>query len=65
VFDVSVDELHERWREVVAAQPRVELLAEDGQQFNYVERSARFRFLDIITVTHPLYGARFIAILQL
>ncbi len=52
VFDVSVDQLRERWREVVAAQPRVELLAEDedGQQFDYVQRSARFRFPDIITV---------------
>ncbi len=50
VFDVSVDQLRERWREVVAAQPRLELLAEDGQQFDYVQRSARFRFPDIITV---------------
>ena len=52
VFDVSVDQLRERWREVVAVQPRVELLAEneDGQQFDYVQRSARFRFPDIITV---------------
>ncbi len=50
VFDVSVDQLRERWREVVAIQSRVELLAEDGQQFDYVQRSARFRFPDIITV---------------
>ncbi len=50
VFDVSVDQLRERWREVVAEQPSVELLAEDGQQFDYVQRSARFRFPDIITV---------------
>ena len=50
VFDVSADELRERWREVISAQPRVELLAEDGQQFDYVQRSARFRFPDIITV---------------
>ncbi len=52
VFDVSVEQLRERWREVVAAQPRVELLAEneEGQQFDYVQRSARFRFPDIITV---------------
>ena len=56
-FDVAVDRLRERWREVVTAQPRVELLAEgrDGQQFDYVQRSARFRFPDIITV-------RFIAV---
>ncbi len=52
VFGVSVEQLRERWREVVAVQPRVELLAEDeeGQQFDYVQRSARFRFPDIITV---------------
>jgi uncharacterized protein (DUF1499 family) len=52
VFDVSVEQLRQRWHEVVAAQPRVELLAEDeeGQQFDYVQRSARFRFPDIITV---------------
>ncbi len=52
VFDVSVERLRERWREVVAAQPRVELLVEDeeGHQFEYVQRSARFRFPDIITV---------------
>ncbi len=52
VFDVCVDKLRERWHEVVTAQPRVELLAEDGdgQQLDYVQRSARFRFPDIITV---------------
>ena len=52
VFDVSVEQLRERWREVVAVQPRIELLAGDdeGQQFDYVQRSARFRFPDIITV---------------
>ncbi len=52
VFDVSVEQLRGRWREVVAVQPRVVLLAEDedGQQFDYVQRSARFRFPDIITV---------------
>ncbi len=52
VLDVSVEQLRDRWREVLAVQPRVELLAEDekGQQFNYVQRSARFRFPDLITV---------------
>ena len=52
VFDVSVDRLRARWSEVVAAQPRLELLVEhgDGWQFNYIQRSARFRFPDIITV---------------
>ena len=50
VFDVSVDELREHWRDVVTTQPRVELLAENGQQLVYVQRSERFRFPDIITV---------------
>ncbi len=52
VFDVSVEQLRGRWREVLAGQPRVELVAEneEGQQFDYVQRSARFRFPDIITV---------------
>ncbi len=52
VFDVPVERLRARWREVAAAQPRVELLAEhgDGWQFDYIQRSARFRFPDIVTV---------------
>ena len=52
VFDVSLKRLRTRWREVVAAQPRVELLAEaeDGRQLDYIQRSARLRFPDIITV---------------
>ena len=52
VLDVSVEQLRGRWREVLAVQPHVELLAEDeeGQQLDYVQRSARFRFPDIITV---------------
>ncbi len=51
-FDQSVERLRARWRGVVAAQPRLELLAEyeDGWQIDYVQRSARFRFPDIITV---------------
>ncbi len=49
---VADERLRARWREVVAAQPRIELLAEyeDGAQIDYVQRSARFRFPDIITV---------------
>ena len=52
VFDVPVARLRAHLREVVAAQPRVELLTkdEDGQQIDYIQRSARFRFPDIITV---------------
>ena len=52
VFGVSVEQLRERWRDVVSVRPRTELLAEDEkrQQFDYVQRSARMRFPDIITV---------------
>ncbi len=52
LFDVPVERLRARWREVAAAEPRVELQAEhgDGWQFDYVQRSAHFRYPDIVTV---------------
>jgi len=52
VFDMPPALLRERWRAVVAARPRVELLAEydGGMQIDYVARTARFRFPDIVTV---------------
>ena len=52
VFEISVDRLTARWRDVLAAQPHVEPMAEDkgAQQFDYVQRTARFRFPDIVTV---------------
>ncbi len=52
VFEVPVERLAARWREVIAAQPRLEVLAEgpNGLHFDYVQRSARFRFPDIVTV---------------
>jgi uncharacterized protein (DUF1499 family) len=52
VFEVPVELLAERWRQLIAAQPRVELLADDpeGRQFDYLQRSARFRFPDVISV---------------
>ncbi len=57
VFEVPVDRLRAGWEALAAAQPRVTLLAgePDGRQFDYVQRSARFRFPDIVTV-------RFIAV---
>ncbi len=57
IFEVPVDRLRARWEAVATAQPRVTLLAgePDGRQFDYVHRSARFRFPDIVTV-------RFIAV---
>lgn len=51
-FDLSAEQLRGRWREITAAQPRLALLAErdDGWQIDYIQRSARFRFPDIVTV---------------
>lgn len=52
VFDISVETLRERWREVVARQPKVELLRHGGDRLrlDYVQRTARFRFPDLVTV---------------
>ncbi len=59
-FEVSMGLLRERWQDLIAAEPRVELLAEqDNLQFDYVHRSERFRFPDIITVRFiPLSPSR-------
>ncbi len=56
-FDVSAPELAKTWAAVVAAEPRVSRLAEDAAalQSDYVQRSALWRFPDIVT-------ARFIAL---
>jgi uncharacterized protein (DUF1499 family) len=52
VFQVPVEPLSAGWRQMLGALPRVTLLAEyeDGRQLDYVQRSARFRFPDLITV---------------
>lgn len=57
VFDVPAPTLAEAWAEVVARQPRVRRLAEDAAalQYDYVQRSALWRFPDLVTV-------RFIAV---
>ena len=59
-FEVPADALRRRWQKLVTTEPRVELVADhDGQQFDYVQRSARFRFPDIITVRFiPLSPSR-------
>jgi uncharacterized protein (DUF1499 family) len=50
-FEASVNQLRSRWLEVVTGEPRVELLAQvNGLQFDHVQRSAHFRFPDIVTV---------------
>jgi uncharacterized protein (DUF1499 family) len=52
IFDTPADRLRQRWDEVLAIQPRIKHLPEDkvAQQFNYIQRTARFRFPDLITV---------------
>ena len=57
IFDVPAPSLAEAWAEVVARQPRVTRLAEDAEalQYDYVQRSALWRFPDLVTV-------RFIAV---
>ena len=57
VFAVPAPELAEAWAGVIAREPRVSRLVEDAAalQFDYVQRSALWRFPDIIT-------ARFIAL---
>lgn len=50
VFDLSVADLRARWDAVIAAQPRLVMLSETGDQIDYVQRTAMVRFPDIITV---------------
>lgn len=57
LFDVPAPALAQAWAAVAAAEPRVTLVAEDkvALQSDYVQRSALWRFPDVIT-------ARFIAL---
>lgn len=52
VFDMPWERLRERWREVIALQPRIELVDADPARRHlvYVQRSALLRFPDIVTV---------------
>lgn len=52
LFELPVEELRARWRALAAARPGVEHLADhpNGWQSDYLRRSARFRFPDLITV---------------
>ncbi len=50
LFDVSMGELRTHWDAVIARQPRMALIAEAGDQVDYVQRTALIRFPDIITV---------------
>jgi uncharacterized protein (DUF1499 family) len=52
VFDVPADQLQVAWDEMVAEQPRTQVLRRDlsNMEVDYVQRSRLFRFPDIITV---------------
>ena len=52
MLDIPTNRLLPRWRDFLATQSRIETMAEDkdSQQFDYVQRTARFRFPDLITV---------------
>jgi uncharacterized protein (DUF1499 family) len=58
VFAVSADRLVEYWRELVAAEPRlVQIAAEPEQQRSvWIQRSALFRFPDLVTVEFVALG---------
>lgn len=49
-YDVPVETLQTRFQQMIAKQPRVQLLQSRDKQFQYVQRSAVFKFPDIIDV---------------
>ncbi len=52
VFDLSVDDLRDRWTEMVAREPRLKLVAGDGDRtrVTYIQHSALLTVPDIVTV---------------
>jgi uncharacterized protein (DUF1499 family) len=52
VFDRSAEQLRVAWEQMIAEQPRVELLRRDiaNVQIDYVQRSRLLRFPDLVTV---------------
>ena len=52
VFDVPAEELQVAWDDMVAGQPRTQVLRRDvtNMEVDYVQRSRLFRFPDIVTV---------------
>ena len=52
VFDLPASDLRARWEQMMKREPRVILngATPDGLQFDYVQRSAVFRFPDTITI---------------
>lgn len=52
VFAVNVNKVVEAWKKVIEKQPRISILAEDNEsyQYTYIQRSKLFRFPDTINV---------------
>jgi uncharacterized protein (DUF1499 family) len=52
VFDVAVEQLQVAWDEMLAEQPRLEVLRRDvtNTQIDYVQRTRLLRFPDLVTV---------------
>jgi len=51
-FNLPVEELRQRWMDMIASQPRIETgKADDGiMQYNFTQRTKLLRFPDMITV---------------
>lgn len=50
VFELSVDELRQRWMERIASQPRVSELSSDGDQYDFEQLTPLIGFPDTVTV---------------
>jgi uncharacterized protein (DUF1499 family) len=52
IFPLDVAALHDLWLQMVASEPRVRLMSEEGQHRHlvFIVRSAALRFPDIVTV---------------
>lgn len=52
VFSMSMQQLENKWEQMIAKQPRVTLINKDANthQYFYMQRSAVFKFPDFITV---------------
>jgi uncharacterized protein (DUF1499 family) len=59
VFGVGVEELRAAWRDLIAGEARAEVLRDDPDGMDLVQRTRLFRFADDIGVTYiPLAGGR-------
>lgn len=60
IYGATVDEVRAAWEEMLSREPRVKELHRDLQaaQIDYVQRSAIWRFPDIITIRFIAIGAK-------